>query len=96
MRVLIDEDLDVRLRHLFPDYETYTVEYMGWKGLPNGELLANADAAGFALLITGDTNMADQQNMSRRSIHILLIEKSRAMDDAHIAETRERVDRCLR
>ena len=54
MKILIDENLDVRLRHLFPDYETYTVEYMGWKGLPNGELLSTADSAGFALLITGE------------------------------------------
>ena len=46
MKILIDEDLDVRLRHLFPDYETYTVEYMGWKGLPNGQLLPTADSAG--------------------------------------------------
>ena len=61
MKILIDEDLDVRLRRLFPDYETYTVEYMGWKGLPNGELLPRADGAGFALLITGDTSMLHQQ-----------------------------------
>ena len=33
MKILIDEDLDVRLRHLFPHYDAYTVEYMGWKGL---------------------------------------------------------------
>ena len=43
MKILIDEDLDVRLRHLFPHYEAYTVEYMGWKGLSNGELLDKAD-----------------------------------------------------
>ena len=39
MKILIDEDLDIRLRHLFPDYETYTVDYMGWKGLSNGAML---------------------------------------------------------
>ena len=43
MKILIDEDLDVRLRHLFPHYDAYTVEYMGWKGLSNGEMLDKAD-----------------------------------------------------
>ena len=61
MKILIDENLDIRLRHLFPHYEAYTVEYMGWKGLPNGDLLDKADGAGFALLITGDTKMFHQQ-----------------------------------
>ena len=86
MKILIDEDLDVRLRHLFPGYETYTVEYMGWKGLPNGELLPTADSAGFALLITGDTNMAHQQNLSRLSLQTLEIDRNRPMDDAHIED----------
>ena len=54
VKILIDEDLDVRLRHLFPHYEAYTVEYMGWKGLPNGELLDKADGARFALFRAED------------------------------------------
>ena len=46
MKILIDEDMDVRLRrHLFPHYDAYTVEYMGWKSLSNGELLDKADGA---------------------------------------------------
>ncbi|MCY4368038.1 MAG: hypothetical protein OXF41_01175 [bacterium] len=60
MKILIDEDLDVRLRHLFPHHEAYTVEYMGWKSLSNGAMLDKADGAGFALLITGDTTMAQE------------------------------------
>ena len=43
MKILIDENLDIRLRHLFPHYETYTVEYMGWKGLSNGAMLDKPD-----------------------------------------------------
>ena len=67
MKVLIDEDLDIRLRHLFPspDYETYTVEYMGWKSLSNGAMLDKAVDAGFALLITGDKSMEQEPSRSR-------------------------------
>ena len=57
MKILIDEDLDIRLRHLFPDYETYTVDYMGWKGLSNGAMLDKAVDDGFALVITGDKRL---------------------------------------
>lgn len=96
MKILIDENLDVPLRHLFPHYETYTVGYMGWKGLPNGELLDKADGAGFALLITGDTKMFYQQNLRRLSIQILELDRDRPLDDAHKADIRAAVDRYLR
>ena len=96
MKILIDEDLDVRLRHLFPHYDAYTVEYMGWKGLSNGEMLDKADGAGFALLVTGDTTMFHEQHLRRRSIQILVIARDRPMDDAHKADIRRAVDRYLR
>ena len=62
MRILIDEDLNVRLWRLFPYDDVSTVEYMGWKGLDNGTLLDTAEHHGFELVITGDTNMVAQQN----------------------------------
>ena len=96
MKILIDENLDIRLRHLFPHYETYTVEYMGWKGLSNGAMLDKADGAGFALLITGDGSMVHEQHPRRRSIQILPIDRNRPMDDAHEADIRRAVDRYLR
>ncbi len=98
MKVLIDEDPDIRLRHLFPspDYETYTVEYMGWKSLSNGALLDKAVDAGFALLITGDKSMEQEQTPRGRPIQILTIAKSRLTDDAYVAEIRRDVDRMLR
>ncbi len=96
MKILIDEDLDIRLRHLFPDNETYTVEYMGWKSLSNGAMLDKAVDAGFALLITGDKSMDDDQTPRGRPIQILTIARNRLMDDAHVAEIRRDVDRMLR
>ena len=96
MKILIDEDLDIRLRHLFPDYETYTVDYMGWKGLSNGAMLDKPVDDGFALVITGDKKMRHQQNARRRPIQIMEIAKSRLADDAYVAEIRRDVDRMLR
>ena len=52
MKILIDEDLDPRLRHLFKSDDVRSVQYMGWKGLGNGDLLDAAQREGFDL-ITG-------------------------------------------
>ena len=36
-RVLLDENLPVRLRLWLPGVEAATVEFMGWKGARNGD-----------------------------------------------------------
>jgi hypothetical protein len=52
IRVLLDEDLPIRLRNHFPEgIEVETVEYRGWKGLENGALLTAA-AKDFDALVT--------------------------------------------
>ena len=37
MKVLLDEDLPVRLRFYFQTAEVETVEYRGWKGLKSDD-----------------------------------------------------------
>jgi len=60
IRVLLDEDLDVRLRHHLGAYfQAETVAYRGWKGKENGELLAAAEAA-FDVLVSADSNLQFQ------------------------------------
>lgn len=45
MRVLLDEDVPIRLRLNFPEgVDVETVEYRGWKGYQNGDLLRAAEA----------------------------------------------------
>ena len=61
MKVLIDESIDVDFRHELAGHDAYTVTYMGWNGLKNGELLPRR-AVGFDALITTDKNMEYQQN----------------------------------
>lgn len=45
MRILIDENLDWRLRRHLPGHEVDTVGYIGWSGITNGTLLKQAVAA---------------------------------------------------
>jgi len=46
------------LRRNLDAHAVYTVDYMGWAGLKNGELLRIAEADGFEVLLTGDKNLA--------------------------------------
>jgi predicted nuclease of predicted toxin-antitoxin system len=73
MRLLIDECIDERLRHRFPDHHCQTARYANLAGLKNGRLLEAAEDAGFDVLITVDQNIPDQQNLTRRRIAVLIL-----------------------
>jgi hypothetical protein len=45
----------------------------GWDTLTNGELLAEAERAGFDVLLTADKNMRYQQNLSGRRIALVVL-----------------------
>lgn len=49
MRILLDECVDERLRHLFHEYDCRTGRFAGFAGLKNGDLLLAAEAAGLTL-----------------------------------------------
>ena len=57
MKILLDEQLPHRLRKHLPPHDVFTVDYMGWSGLKNGELLSIAEAEGFEVFVTGDKNL---------------------------------------
>lgn len=73
MRLLIDECVDERLRHLFPDHDCQTAHFARLAGLKNGCLLEAGEAAGFDVLITVDRNIPDQQNLTGRRISVVIL-----------------------
>ena len=73
MRVLLDENLNWRLvRYFDTDYHVSTVDWQGWKGKRNGELLEQA-AETFDVLVTMDKSIEYQQNLSEHAIGLILI-----------------------
>ncbi|HEX8209127.1 MAG TPA: DUF5615 family PIN-like protein [Longimicrobium sp.] len=73
MRVLLDEQLDQRLRTLFdPEFQVETVRYRGWDGLADGELLHRAGAE-YDALVTMDRGIPHQQNVARLSLGIVVL-----------------------
>jgi predicted nuclease of predicted toxin-antitoxin system len=73
MRLLLDECLDERLRLYFPGHDCQTVRFAGLAGLKNGQLLDAAESAGIDVLITADQNIPDQQNLSGRTLSLLIL-----------------------
>ena len=56
MKVLLDENLDRRLRNHLGSHEVFTVSYKGWDGLKNGALLSAAEDQGFEVLVPGGSD----------------------------------------
>ena len=73
MRILLDENLDWRLRRYLPDHEVDSVSYIGWSGTKNGALLRKAEDAGYDALLTLDGNLPYQQNLSEHKLAVIAL-----------------------
>lgn len=63
MKILLDENIDVRVKLLFPTgMEIFTVKDMGWTGIKNGELIRLLSENDFNYWIVVDKNIPYQQN----------------------------------
>lgn len=72
MKVLLDECVDWRLSRDLPAHEVRSARQMGWSTIKNGELLALA-ARDFDVFVTVDRNLSFQQNLTTRSIAVLVL-----------------------
>lgn len=82
MRILLDEQLPRQLAPYLVGHDARTVQQESWAGLKNGELLTQAEGAGFSVFVTGDRNLAFQQNISRRRLGVVVLcAASNALED---------------
>ncbi len=72
MRILLDHNLDWRLKRLLPGHETATAAEMGWEKAPDGDLLPVAEAE-FDVILTGDQNFPRQQNLRGHNIALIVL-----------------------
>jgi predicted nuclease of predicted toxin-antitoxin system len=73
LKILLDHNLDRRLKNHLAEYETATTQEKGWADVLNGELLKLAEENCFDVMLTADSNIQAQQNMEHRTISILVI-----------------------
>ena len=73
MKLLLDENLPHALRQELPGHECVTVAYLGWSGVRNGVLLAQAAAAGFDAILTKDANLQYEQNLTSLPLAVVVL-----------------------
>lgn len=69
-KVILDENLPQSLRHHLTEFDAVTVQYLGWSGIQNGELISLVDGR-FDVFLTADQNLRYQQNLKSRKIAIV-------------------------
>ena len=73
MKLLRDENLPHCLRGLLVGHDVFTVAFMNWKGVGNGELLKRAADNGFDALPTKDNGLPYEQNAASLPCSIVVI-----------------------
>ncbi len=73
MRILLDECMPASLGRELVGHEVVAAPKMGWAGLKNGALLAQAVAAGFDAFVTVDKNLPNQQKLAVHAIAVVVL-----------------------
>jgi predicted nuclease of predicted toxin-antitoxin system len=73
MRVLLDEQLPLRLARELTGHDVRSVRQQGWTGLTNGELLRRAAADGFEVMLTADRSLQFQQNLKNAPLAVVVL-----------------------
>lgn len=75
MKILLDENVDVRFKKYFIEtHEVYTVRDMNWNGIKNGALLSLLAENGFDCWIVVDKNLPYQQNTSKLPCLLIVLD----------------------
>lgn len=80
MKVLFDQGTPVPLRTYLDEHEVATLWEKGWSEKSNGELLDLAEVEGYDVLVTTDQNLRHQQNISERSLGLIVLLGTKWMD----------------
>ena len=75
MKLLLDENLPVKLKHRFKEFgwDVFTVKDMQWFGKENGELLQLMIEINFTSFLTTDNNLAYQQNFLNYPLQVVIM-----------------------
>jgi hypothetical protein len=77
MRVLLDNGTPRGVAAALSDHTVEEARSRGWDTLTNGELLDEAEAAGFDVFVTTDRNIRHQQNLTGRRIAVVVLGRGR-------------------
>ncbi len=73
MRILFDHVTPRGVARFLRGHTVTLAKERGWDTLSNGELLDEAERAGFDVVLTADKNMRYQQNLTGRRIALIVL-----------------------
>ncbi len=73
MLILFDHVTPSGIVRFLPGHSVTKAKQRGWDTLSNGDLLAEAERAGFDVLLTADKNMRYQQNLRGRRLALVVL-----------------------
>ena len=73
MLILFDHVTPRGIARFLPGHTIAMAKERGWDTLTNGNLLAEAERAGFDVLLTADKNMRYQQKLASRRIALVVL-----------------------
>jgi len=73
MLILFDHVTPRGIARFLPGHTVTRAKDRGWDTLTNGELLAEAERAGFDVFLTADKNIQYQQNLAGRRIAVVVL-----------------------
>ena len=72
MKILLDENVHHGFRNILSSHDVFTVQFMGWSGVKNGQLLKMADGK-FDVLITLDAGILYQNDFTDISLSVITL-----------------------
>jgi hypothetical protein len=73
MLILFDHVTPRGIARFLPGHTVTRARERGWDKLTNGDLLAEAERAGFDVFLTADKNIRYQQNLAGRRIAVVVL-----------------------
>jgi hypothetical protein len=73
MLILFDHGTPRGIARFLLGHTVTRAKQRGWDTLSNGDLLAEAERAGFDVFVTADKNIQYQQNLSGRKIAVVVL-----------------------
>ncbi len=73
MKILFDNGTPKPIARSLTGHEITYARRIGWHELENGELIQQAEEAGYEVLLSTDKNIRHQQNLSGRKIALVVL-----------------------
>jgi predicted nuclease of predicted toxin-antitoxin system len=73
-KILLDENLPIKLKSQLQSFEVYTVYDKGWDSFKNGKLLQKAMEDEFDIFLTSDKNIEFQQDIAVINIAFIVLD----------------------